>query len=304
MHFVSPFSHFARGYHPRTLETNFDVYVWPRFSFTEPLWIFRIKTPFHYTADFNYGYKTKFENLERLYIGIGRKILGAHPTTANLAIMVRIGWLPLEYKYALNAIMWTLRIINNTAGPTLEAFYNSINTDPHLLKLTATIQPAIDFLTHLNKYSDHDLLQVHLKQAKSAIRTAMFNELTDIWKHEPSCKQLHNIHSDWRPRSYCRRSVSRVTISCYHTLACGAGYLRSWSHRIKLSPSPNCRHGCNVSETAEHILLDCPFYTSARNSVCKLCVSHGLDISQNTFLTESILQFRVEKLLRQFLVHS
>ena len=87
-HFISPFSHFARGYHPKTLETNFNVYVWPRFSFTEPLWIFRIKTPFHYRADFNYGYKTKFEKLENLYIGFGRKILGAHPTTAGLAVMV------------------------------------------------------------------------------------------------------------------------------------------------------------------------------------------------------------------------
>ena len=77
--------------------------------------------------------------------------------------MVRLGWLPLEYKYALNAIMWTLRIINSSAGPTLNAFYNSINTEPHILKLTATIQPAIDFLVYLTKHSDVDLLQVPLK---------------------------------------------------------------------------------------------------------------------------------------------
>ena len=140
-----------------------------------------------------------------------------------------------------------------------------------------------------------------LKQAKAAIKLAMYNELTDIWKQDPSCKQLHNIHSDWRPRVYCKRSISRITISCYHTFACGFGYLRSWFHHIGLSPSPNCRHGCNVPETAEHILLDCPFYASTCNSICKLCVSHRLDISPSTFLTESILQFRVEKLLRQFL---
>ena len=138
-------------------------------------------------------------------------------------------------------------------------------------------------------------------QTRVAIQTAMYNELTEIWKHNPSCKQLHNIHSDWRPRVYCKRSISDITISCYHTFACGFGYLRSWSHHIGLSPCPNCRHGCNVSETAEHILLDCPFYVSARNSICELCVSHGLDISQKTFLTENILQYRVEKLLRQFI---
>ena len=64
IHYISPFSHFARGSHPHILETNFRIYVWPRFIFTEPLWIFRIKTPFHYSADFNYGYKTIFGSLE------------------------------------------------------------------------------------------------------------------------------------------------------------------------------------------------------------------------------------------------
>ena len=72
-------------------------------------------------------------------------------------------------------------------------------------------------------------------------------------------------------------------------------------YEIPLCHSPNCRHGCGVAETTEHILLNCPFYDSVRNSVCELCVSNGLDISQKTFLTESILQLRVEKLLRQFL---
>ena len=94
------------------LNTNFRTYIWPRFIFTEPLWIFRIKSPFHYSADFEYGYKTVFLTLESSYIDCWRRILGAHPNTAGLAILVRLGWLPLEYRLALNVVMWSLRNIN------------------------------------------------------------------------------------------------------------------------------------------------------------------------------------------------
>ena len=136
---------------------------------------------------------------------------------------------------------------------------------------------------------------------KSMIRSAMYNELTAYWIQHDTCKQLHLIRCDWQPRDFSRQSVSRFTISCYHTFACGHGYLRSWSHRIGLSPSPHCRHGCGVTETAEHILLHCPFYQSAHNSICKLCDSNGLNVSQHTVHTENILQSCVEKILRQFL---
>ena len=56
-YYLNPFSHFARGSQPLTLHTNFRTYIWPRFIFSEPLWIFRIKSPFCYSADFQYrGY--------------------------------------------------------------------------------------------------------------------------------------------------------------------------------------------------------------------------------------------------------
>ena len=56
-----------------------------------------------------------------------------------------------------------------------------------------------------------------------------------------------------------------------------------------------------LPDTAGHILLECPYYSNERNSVCNLCESLGLNVSLNTFLTDSRLQLRVEKLLRLFL---
>ena len=64
---------------------------------------------------------------------------------------------------------------------------------------------------------------------------------------------------------------------------------------------PQCRHGCNDIETAEHILVHCPFYNKERRLLITLCNSLGLEVSIGTFLTDKRLQTRVERLLARFL---
>ena len=61
------------------------------------------------------------------------------------------------------------------------------------------------------------------------------------------------------------------------------------------------QNGLKIPEASEHILLECPFYNTVRKSICKLCESMDLNVSQQTFLTEKRLQLSVEKLLRSFL---
>ena len=185
--------------------------------------------------------------------------------------------------------------MNNAAGPTLQSFYDHIKTHPHLLQRTATVQPAIDFLAHLNQFSDIDLFTVPLRHVKTQIQTAMFNELTDYWTQADSCKNLHLIHNDWQPRKFSDKSLSRVTTSCYHTFACGHGYLRAWSHRIERSSSPNCRHGCGIPETSEHILLECPF-TTLRVNLSVNYVNQYLNVSNKHFLPKSVYSLMLKSL--------
>eukprot|EP00493_Phyllostaurus_siculus_P009866 UN10001 len=44
--------------------------------------------------------------------------------------------------------MWSLRTLNDTAGPTLHIFYKTISNHPDRLIRTATIQPAFDFVAY------------------------------------------------------------------------------------------------------------------------------------------------------------
>ena len=301
MHYLSPFSHFARGSQPTVLNINFRTYIWPRFIFSEPLWIFRIKKPFRYSSDFEWGYKTVFENLERKYVDCGRRILGVAQRTANLAIIVRLGWLPLEYKLALNAIMWCLKTMRDDAGPTLGAFYSSIVNRPDMLSRTATIQPAIDFVSYLNNFSNVNLFDIPTKHVKLKLREAMFTELTQYWRNSNDCKPLHTIHNDWRPRELASRIFSRLTTSCYHNFACGHSKLRARQHHFGLCNSPLCRHGCDTPETAEHVLVHCPSFNKERKLISALCDSLGLQVSSRTFLTDLRLHQSVERLLKVYL---
>ena len=197
--------------------------------------------------------------------------------------------------------MWCFRMFRGIGGPTLNAFYSMLQCDPDRLGRTATLQPAIDFVTHLNSFTDIDLFEVTFTRAREAIKSAMYSELTQYWRQIDSCKITRSIHLAWKPRKLASKIHSRVTTSCFHGFACGQGYLKSRRHKYGKCTSPDCRHGCNVAETAEHILVHCPFYNKERKLLTTLCNSLGLEVSMVTFLTDKRLQTRVERLLGRFL---
>ena len=192
-------------------------------------------------------------------------------------------------------------MIRGVGGPTLNAFYSMLQHNPDKLGRTATLQPAIDFVNHLNSFTDIDLFEVPFTRAREAIKSAMYAELTLYWRQIDSCKITRSIHVDWKPRQLTTKIHSRVTTSCYHGFACGQGYLRSIRHKYEKCTSPHCRHSCNDIETTEHILIHCPFYNKERRLLITLCNSLGLEVSIGTFLTDKRLQTRVERLLARFL---
>ena len=191
--------------------------------------------------------------------------------------------------------------MRNVAGPTLGAFYSSIVNRPDLLSRTATMQPAIDFVSYLNKFSDVNLFNIPIKRVKLKLRDAMFNELTQYWRKCDDCKPLHIIYDDWRPRELASRIFSRLTTSCYHNFACGHSKLRARQHHFGLCHSPLCRHGCNTPETAEHVLVHCPFFHKERMLIRALCDSLDLQVSSRTFLTDLRLHQCVERFLKVYL---
>ena len=86
----------------------------------------------------------------------------------------------------------------------------------NLANFSTKLQPAIDFVQHLDKFTDIDLFEVPFSQARQAIKTAMYNELSQYWGQADGCKILRSIHNDWNPRRLATKIHSRITTSCYH----------------------------------------------------------------------------------------
>ena len=91
------------GASSRLLEIIFTMWLLPILEYWS-VWIFRIKKCFHYSYTILSTYKTVFEHLETLYCRIA--ILGIDKSTNNKATLIRIRWIPLDYRLAFQVYCW------------------------------------------------------------------------------------------------------------------------------------------------------------------------------------------------------
>ena len=68
---------------------------------------------------------------------------------------------------------------------------------------------------------------------------------------------------EWSPNYSIKAKCERIFSSAYYTLKLGHGYLKTYLKRIGKANSNLCRCGGSV-ETAQHLLLSCPEYSSTR----------------------------------------
>ena len=140
-----------------------------------------------------------------------------------------------------------------------------------------------------------------MPQVNQALRIAMFNELSFIWRADASCRQLHCIFTDWRPRELPSSICSRLSTSWYYDFSCGHARTNARLHYLGIVDSPNCRRGCIQPESLEHVFFHCPFYDKERKLICKRCDSLGVEASLGTFLSDKRMHRHVEQLISTFL---
>ena len=61
--------------------------------------------------------------------------------------------------------------------------------------------------------------------------------------------------------------------------------------------SPNCRFGCSVPETVEHLLITCPHLSPARDLLKCECRTRDLRYDLKTLFTDDSLKLHVERFL-------
>ena len=163
-------------------------------------------------------------------------------------------------------------------------------------------RPALDAIIRFQTFvSDVDLLTAPIKQSCTALRTAMFAELTSLWKASDHAKFTRVIHPVWSKRQLPSLMHSKCTHSWYHSVALGRGPFRDRLKVMGKRDCDMCRYGCNVTESPEHVLLHCRHVEKSRKVLRRICGKRGVQFSMKMLLNNSHLQIAVEKLMADFL---
>ena len=183
---------------------------------------------------------------------------------AGPAVLVRLGYAGHLY-LAFRASLWFLKIVNGESDPLLlEQWHNLCNNDEEL-GFTSMYKGCKSFLERLNEFSDENIFTCPPSRRRKVLSDAIFRELTIYWRQLDEAKLTRSIHDQWSAGAMPSAMFTRYTHCVYHNLALGRGPLRAVIFRDHDDSHLRCcRHGCDAEETAEHVLLHCPFVRGRR----------------------------------------
>ena len=295
------FNHTNRftGADPKTLENMFKIWILPVFDYASPVWIFRIRDLrcFHFESPLLTKYKKPFGKLNKFYMKCARNVLGVPPGTGNMAVLVRLGWLPLDYFLALRACVWYLKVIKGEAGLAAKRLVVDTFADDELWTNTCLFKPAFSLLTRLSKLTGINIFDLSPKDRVEGIKSAMFQELTMIWHNATISRFTFGIHPVWKENNLERQMVNRRSICIYHQYAVGRAPTRDYYFSIHKCDSPLCRFGCPENETINHVVFSCKFNSKQRAVLIMKCNDLKINFTLKNLLINKSLQILVEKFL-------
>jgi len=129
----------------------------------------------------------------------------------------------------------------------------------------------------------------------------MFLELDAYWQTLSEARVTKSIHPNWEERRLPSFMSTRYCHTVMHRLALGRGPLRAVIHRKHDEALQMCRYGCNVKETAVHVVMGCIHTQCQRINIMKQCKELKLEFNMQTLFCEIQLQEELEALIKTFI---
>jgi len=231
-------------------------------------------------------------------MGFLRNVLSVPDSTSNLAVLVRLGVMPLNYMLAFRSAVWYLKLIKGLCGPALRDLYRRFLNNDEAFGSTNFFKPARDFVRRLNKYCVHiNLESCSIADAKRHLRDAIYDELSSQWAASTDARTCRRVHPTWKPMRWQRNMKSKLTCTWYHQVAVGRGRFRSFLFKCGKAHTQVCRLCDSETETVDHIFFDCPKLSATRDTLRKICDELGYDFNLQNLLTRPKLQIAVEEFL-------
>ena len=243
-----------------------------------PLWIFSLREKFRYDEPFVRGYSDIWSKLRKLYRRCARWTLGVHPNSSGEAVLVRLGWLPLDYLLALHGLKLFLKLSLGLGSKVLQ----SSTVDRGVLPghgHGTSFSRAHEFLTYLNQLTEVDLFSQNILKNDAPLRDALFLDLNRCWQCYKGAERTRSLHPSWKACSISMGMRIKQGTSLLHGAACGTGVLRCDLKKYARTSNNRCRKGCQMEETLDHIIHVCPHYASCREKIEKECERLNLEFN-------------------------
>ena len=285
--------HFEHGGSPKTLHDIFQYYIYPQYIYGTPLWIFGIRKKFRYNEPITFGYGKLWGRLKSIYRGCARDILGLHKNASGEAALVRLGWMPLDYKLALLGLKYYVKCWLGRCGETVRRRLREELA--HINGKYSFYKRAHEFLMYLEHLSGFHLLTAETLKDDGKLKEAMYTDLTKCWREYRGARVTRDLYNTWNSKNAELGMNTRLGRSLVNGAVCGYSILRT-NRLSNRGGSDLCRGGCRVSETLEHVLLECPCYSKQRVLLHKTCRKCGVSLTVRNALTHSRLLPHTESL--------
>ena len=217
-----------------------------------------------------------------------RRIIGANESPSSVAVLVRMGVMPLQYELAYRALMWYLKIFKGETDPVLTEQLESMRSNDAMFSLTCFYKHCHNYVEQLSKLGEVNLFDCEMKSLKTELRKAMFFELNEYWNSLNEARVTKEIHPVWKERRLPSFMRKRYTHTVMHRLALGRGPLRKVIHRKHHEKLQKCRYGCDAKEDIYHVVLKCKKTEGLRNILKKQCLNMSLELICNPCFAREI----------------
>ena len=142
--------------------------------------------------------------------------------TSRIALLVRLGRLPLHYHIAFHAMATYYKILRHNPSPALTHQHQHF-TDNETLNSTLFYAPALQNITYFERYTQPHVSLMELPSMnafKCRLRKAMFNELSSSWQNlhvgrhtfHHSLLGSHDISRCYQLRDEQKRTMSDLAL--------------------------------------------------------------------------------------------
>ena len=157
------FSQAVRAQGPEARATSSKkFYIFPRGDYSSCIWIFRVFLPykrvffkqaqnageiFHITRKVMFGYGKRWRTLNSFYIDCMRRIIGVNDESpSSVAVLVRMGIMPLQYEFVYRAVLWYIKIARGETDQLLTDQLDTFSSDDSTFSMTCFYQHCGNYI--------------------------------------------------------------------------------------------------------------------------------------------------------------